>query len=280
MHPFIYIFDLEIPVFGLMIAIGVLCFSLLSLWLFRKHGIDEKTIDYLIIICAISGAMFAIGASIFDSLWHNIAEYKKNGTFTWKWAGITYSGGLLTAIITYIIVYIVILKNERHTVFNRLDLIVIGLCIAHGFGRIGCYFGGCCYGKEVPAHTFLSVYYPTDYGFAWVLPTQLYESFFLFALAIVLFFVVKKNRTAWYLIGYNTFRFFLEYLRGDSRGDSPFSFLTPSQFLSIIMLIGGIVLLVWRGKIENWLLKRNKDYKIYLNMTQDAKTTSSSEGDN
>ena len=46
--------------------------------------------------------------------------------------------------------------------FFFLDIIVVGLCVAHGFGRIGCFFGGCCYGKTVEPHTFLSIYYPIN----------------------------------------------------------------------------------------------------------------------
>ena len=81
---------------------------------------------------------------------------------------------------------------------------------------------------------------------------------FLFGLFATLLFFVKKNRSAWYLIGYNVFRFFLEYLRGDDRGASPFGFLSPSQFLSIVMLLMGIALLIWRKDIEKWLMKFNK----------------------
>lgn len=265
MKPELYVFGIEIPTFGLLIALGVLAFVLVTMKFFRLKGASEDTIDMLIIVCALSGGMFAIGASFFDSLWHTITEYKITGTWNFQLYGITYSGGLFTAIITYFIAYYFILKYQREKLFYFLDVVVIGLCLAHGFGRIGCFCGGCCYGKVVEPHSFLAVYYPTEIGKQWVLPTQLFEAVFLFGFAAILAFVIKKNRTAWYLIGYNVFRFLLEYLRGDDRGSSPFGFLTPSQFMSIIMLIMGILIIIFREKIEKWLLSKNKPILVSVN---------------
>lgn len=261
MKPELNIFGIEIPTFGLMISIGVLCFVIYILNMFRRKGITEDKIDTLIIICAIAGGMFAGGAALFDALWHNISHFKETGEFVWEWYGITFSGGLLSAAITFFIAHYIIMKKDRDKILFHLDIVVIGLCIAHAFGRIGCFFGGCCFGKIVEPNTFLSIYYPVfenGVEWAWVLPTQLYESAFLFILAAVLFFFVKKNRSAWYFIGYSIFRFLLEFLRGDDRGASPFGNLSPSQFLSIVMLIGGLILLLWREPIDNFLKSKNK----------------------
>ena len=260
MKPELHIFGITIPTFGLMVSIGVLCFALIILTLFRKNHISENKIDKLIIVCGLAGAIFALSAVFFDALWHNISTYKETGSFNWEWWGITFSGGLFGGILSYFIIYYFIMKYDRSKMFFFLDIIVVGLCVAHGFGRIGCFFGGCCYGKTVEPHTFLSIYYPINEAgttYAWILPTQLYEAVFLFIFAAILFFFIKKNRCGWYFIGYNVFRFLLEYLRGDDRGSSPFGFLSPSQFMSIIMFLWGIVLLIWRNPLENWLQKKN-----------------------
>ena len=45
------------------------------------------------------------------------------------------------------------------------------------------------------------------------------------------------------------FRFFLEFIRGDDRGASPFGFLTPSQLMSIIMIIGGVICFFIRKRV-------------------------------
>lgn len=256
MKPELHIFGIEIPLFGLMIATGVLCLTIIVIHLFRRHNVSEAKIDQLIVITAASGAMFALGASFFDGLWHSLSDYKLTGVFQYEFYGITFSGGLLTGFAAYMIIFYIFSKYDRYNMFFYLDFIVIGICIAHAFGRIGCFFGGCCYGKVVPEGTFLSMMYPTSKGMQNVYPTQLFESVFLFVFTFVLLFFVKKNRSAWYFIGYNVFRFLLEGLRGDDRGASPFGFLSPSQFLSIVMLAFGIVLLIFRKQIEAWLLKK------------------------
>ena len=45
MKPELHIFGITIPTFGLMVSIGVLCFALIILTLFRKNHISEKKID-------------------------------------------------------------------------------------------------------------------------------------------------------------------------------------------------------------------------------------------
>ena len=61
-HIKLFSLEFDLPLFGTMMAIGVLFFAIITLRLFHKHKIDETTIDKLIIIIAIAGAMFAIGA--------------------------------------------------------------------------------------------------------------------------------------------------------------------------------------------------------------------------
>lgn len=270
MHDIINLFGvIEIPTFGFMIAIGVLFFVLLLIYLLRKQFVNEYSIDNIIIVGGISGIIFALGAHVFDTLWHSISYMKEFGTpfkMMWSEGGITFSGGLFCGIICYFIIYPFFMKKERHNIFFYFDYIAIGICIAHAFGRLGCYFGGCCYGKVVPQGTFLSMLYPTENGWENVYPTQLFESVFLFGLFATLLFFVKKNRSAWYLIGYNVFRFVLEYFRGDDRGLSPFGVLTPSQLMGIILLVGGIVILFFRNQIENKL-------KPAIDNTDDEVTT-------
>lgn len=262
MHDTLKLFGVfSIPTFGTLIATGVLFFVILLIHLLRKNNVNERTIDNIILIGGISGIVFALGAHVFDTLWHSISYMKEHGTsfeMLWDQGGVTFSGGLFCGIICFFIIYPIFMKTERDKVFFYFDFIAIGICIAHAFGRLGCYFGGCCYGKVVPQGTFLSMIYPTELGYENIYPTQLFESVFLFILFAILLFGVKKNRTAWYLIGYNVFRFLLEYFRGDDRGSSPFGALSPSQLMSIILLVFGIVVLIFRKQIEEKLKTTNK----------------------
>ena len=68
-------------------------------------------------------------------------------------------------------------------------------------------------------------------------------------------------------------------MRGDDRGFSPFGFLSPSQFLSIIMLLMGIALLIWRKKIENWLTKKDFNPLLATDANIDVATDESNKED-
>ena len=51
-----------------------------------------------------------------------------------------------------------------------------------------------------------------------------------------------KHNLSLYLISYGIFRYFLEYLRGDNRGEL-IVLITPSQFWSLLMILLGIILI-------------------------------------
>ena len=55
MKPELHIFGITIPTFGLMVSIGVLCFTIIILTLFRKNHTSEKKIDKLIVVCGLAG---------------------------------------------------------------------------------------------------------------------------------------------------------------------------------------------------------------------------------
>ena len=147
-----------------------------------------------------------------------------------------------------------------------MNILITGVVLAHAFGRIGCFLAGCCYG--IPTDSFLGVVFPHGHAHdafpdTAIYPTQLFESLFLFGLFFVLHFVKKlrNNEVEIYLIAYGTWRFLVEFIRGDDRG-SLFGFITteynifptPSQYLSLLMIIGGIYLLV---RTKNKLLEKN-----------------------
>ena len=150
-----------------------------------------------------------------------------------------------------------------------MNTIIVGVVLAHAFGRIGCYFAGCCYG--IPTESFLGVVFP--YGHAHtafpgiaLFPTQLFEAAFLFALFIVLNVVkkVENKEVEVYLLGYGLWRILLEFIRGDDRGSFfPFistqynQFPTPSQYLSLLMILFGLYL-YFKPTIANRLTKSDK----------------------
>lgn len=274
----------------LMIILGAGLFIWLTISRLDKTGIGNSMVNRLIVICVIAALTMIIGARFFDCFWHAIdngyfekfpdlvkeigiidAIFKKNddplgdpiGFF--DQGGITFLGGLYGAIFGYAISYWFIFKHERHNIIHYLNIILPGLILAHGLGRIGCFLVGCCTGIRAPEPFGMIFPHSADEIASTypVLPTNLYEAIFLFILFIILFFVVKKNQTKIYMLSYGVFRFFLEYLRGDNRGAVPFiSWLSPSQLLSLIMLVIGILLFIFEDKLASWFKKFNKPLKV------------------
>ena len=168
-------------------------------------------------------------------------------------------GGLLLSVA----VFFAWCAIKRENVFRLSDMLVVAIPLGHAFGRVGCFFYGCCYGRI--SDSAFAVSFPRGSP-AWyeqlnggliapsaleslpVLPTQLVEA----AAALVLFAVLAMVclRTAktmpgfvsgCYFAGYALVRFPLEWLRGDPRAAvGPFSI---SQAISLGLLLGGFSLM-------------------------------------
>ena len=121
------------------------------------------------------------------------------------------------------------------------------ITLGHALGRIGCFLDGCCYGKTTG--TALDMFFPVLEKS--VLPTQLYESVFLFVLTGILLFLVFKFDFKYtfivYLGSYSIWRFVIEFFRDDPRGGF-ISFVSPSQFWSILIWIGIVPLFFFLKK--------------------------------
>ena len=139
--------------------------------------------------------------------------------------------------------------------WKYFDLGLASVALAQGFGRIGCFMAGCCYGAETSGP--LAVVFPDTCQYAPpgvpLVPTQLISSALDFLLFFFLILYDRKWKkrdgevTAWYLILYSAGRFILEFWRGDAiRGAvGP---LSTSQFIGIFTFLAGIILLALRRK--------------------------------
>jgi prolipoprotein diacylglyceryltransferase len=60
---------------------------------------------------------------------------------------------------------------------------------------------------------------------------------------LILFKKGKKYEMPIYMMAYAVWRFVAELMRNDYRGATVVDFLTPSQFISVLLLAGGLILL-------------------------------------
>lgn len=219
--------------YGLMIAIGILCVVALLYYFGKKKNISEKFIDFIFYDAIVSIAIGFFSATLFQSFYNYLA----NPEAGFKFGGMTFIGGLLGAAILFLAIYFIFKKRLKDS--HIIPIVSFAGCaipLAHAFGRIGCFFAGCCYGKETDS--FLGVKFPNLPNP--VHPTQLYEAVFLFALFAIIFILIMKkdfkHGISLYLCAYGIFRFFIEYLRNDNRGEFVAG-MSPSQFWSIIFVV-------------------------------------------
>ena len=176
--------------------------------------------------------------------------------------GFVFYGGFLGGALGYFIYA----KVYKIPFFGLTDNAVQSLPLGHAFGRIGCFCAGCCYGSETDS--FLGVVYshpadpycPTGVK---LLPTQLFESAFCLVLFFVIMLIQRKFKdlktgvlTIIYLLSYGTFRFLIEFIRGDEARRS-FLALSTSQWISIVLIVFGVVYSLILNKKAKEQLKAN-----------------------
>ena len=260
--------------YGLMIAVGILaCFGLLTLCC-KKFKIQEKFVDF-VYINGVAAIALGFGAAALFQATYNYIENPAEG---FKFEGITFIGGLIGGIVAFLGGYAIFRKRYTSRVTDILSIAPCCILIAHAFGRIGCLFAGCCHGPLTDAWygivqhqiTVGGVYYES----AKVVPTQLFEAIFLFALFAICFILLWKKKFRYnlsvYLIAYGIFRFCIEYLRADNRG-SFIPGVSPSQFWSILMVVSGVGLIF----LMRWLFKKRDEELALAAATEQAEEAES-----
>ena len=227
------------------ITLGVVA----ALIIFRIYA-DKKHISArLQNFCYLSGIASVILGYGCAVLFQAVYDFVSSGEFHLNSStGATFYGGLIGGASVFLLLYFTLgRKLCGQEIFENFRSVCgcasCGIVFAHAIGRIGCLMAGCCYGMET--NSIFGMYLPAI-GKT-VIPTQLYESVFLFLLFGVLttvFFKTKLNCLYIYMIAYGVFRFLIEFLRADDRGAFIPS-LSPSQAWSIILFLSGIGLLVW-----------------------------------
>jgi phosphatidylglycerol---prolipoprotein diacylglyceryl transferase len=157
-------------------------------------------------------------------------------------------------------------KKIKIPVMGMLDIMAIVTCLVHGFGRIGCFMAGCCYG--IPTDSFLGVIFTDPTCQAEPLhtalhPTQLYEATLIFSIMIVLWIYQSGKQFEGqlfllYLMSYAFGRGVLELFRGDiQRGFIIENILSNSQFISLIVITVSIFFYIKLKRKSKLLTPKN-----------------------
>lgn len=255
MFPGIHIGSIFIGTYAICALIGMFAAFPLSIRLYKKLTGDGLP---LIFVC-LSGALGVfIGMHLLFgvtnvSRWNTLFTAADPGEFFKRFhaifGGSVFYGGLLGGIAAGGIS----IKVQKIPADTATDCLAPAIAMFHGFARIGCFMGGCCYGIEWKyGITFTDAVVESANGVPRV-PVQLFEAGFEFLLSAFLWILMLKvpktqgKLLALYLLIYPVGRFMLEFLRGDEYRGYIFG-LSTSQFISILVFVSAAVYLLFSAR--------------------------------
>ncbi|MBO0412754.1 prolipoprotein diacylglyceryl transferase [Enterococcus hulanensis] len=254
------LFGLPIYWYAIIIVSGIA----IALWLSNREalrvGLKEDDMTNFI-LWALPIAI--IGARLYYILF-DLGPYLADPIqiFNTRSGGLAIYGGLIAATIV-LIVY------TRHNFIDPwlfLDVVAPGVLLAQAMGRWGNFTNHEAYGGETTRQFLESLHLPQfiinnmyiDGAFRQ--PTFFYESMWSLAGFILILIIRKKvsikhgELFLGYVIWYSFGRFFIEGMRTDSL--YLFGGIRVSQMLSVVLFVGGLVLLYYRRK-------KRTDIKLY-----------------
>ncbi len=225
--------------YGVMIALGVLTAVLVSMYRAKRRGLVPDEVLSFALYGIISGV---VGAKLMYCIVH-LREVIADPTLLWNGSGMLVYGAIIGAIGTLVLYC----RRKKLKFFEYFDLIMPSILLAQGFGRIGCFFAGCCYGKETTSCIGL-VFPEGSIAPAGVplWPTQLVSAGWHFLCAAVLFRYEKnpahrKTVGIAYLTLFGIGRFIIDFFRGDKQ--NVVRGVSLSQIGSIALAAAGAVLI-------------------------------------
>lgn len=141
-------------------------------------------------------------------------------------------------------------------IYIWFDAIFTGLMITHFFGRIGCLFYGCCYGRETNSPIRIHYRHPclkalreklVKHGSLY--PTQLFSasySLFIFLLVTIIWSIKGWGigiPTSLTFILYGIFRFMEEWFRFQKKMIR--GIFSPAQLICMVLIVLGTIHLIW-----------------------------------
>ena len=239
---------LNIHWYGVMYLIGFAA----AWWLAQRRTrlahcpLQREHVDDLIFYGALG---VVLGGRFGYVLFYNFDQFLAQPLWLFKvWeGGMAFHGGLLGVIVAMWLYARRIGVAFGDLLDNVAPLVPIGL----GMGRLGNFIGQELWGRA--ADLPWAVVFPKDPSGLARHPSQLYQA----ALEGLLLFVIvytfaRQPRPRWavgavFVMSYGCFRFIVEFFRQPDGhiGFDLFGWLTRGQLLSLPMIVGGLLLLVW-----------------------------------
>jgi phosphatidylglycerol:prolipoprotein diacylglycerol transferase len=246
-----------LPTYGFLVATGVLVGLMVAARLAQRQGQDPEkawNLGILAVLSAIVGAKVLLVVND----WSFYASHPRElFSLSMLQAGGVFYGGLLAAIA----VSVWYIRRNHMPVLRTCDAFAPGIALGHAIGRIGCFAAGCCYGKPTSLPWGVTFTNPLAHELVGtplnvhIHPTQLYESAVELINFFILYWLIRHKKFEGQVIGaymflYGFARYFLEFVRDDPERGSVFGgMMTGTQLISIILVVAGGLLWLWRRPI-------------------------------
>ncbi|MFA9559579.1 prolipoprotein diacylglyceryl transferase [Evansella sp. AB-rgal1] len=246
---------IEVYWYGLLIGLGAFLAYLLANHEAKKRGLPKDMFADLL--------LFALPAAIVGArLYYVIFRWEHYADNPIKVFAIT-EGGLAIhgALIASVLVAYFFAKKRGISFWKIADIAAPSILLGQAVGRWGNFMNQEVYGNEVsrsflenmmlPEFIINQMYIYDNGTYAYYAPTFLYESLWNILGVVILLLLRRVNLRRGemfitYAIWYSVGRFVIEGLRTDYL--LIFGVLKTAQVVSIITVVGGIILLVYRRK--------------------------------
>lgn len=259
-------FGLPLRTYGLMTVIGMVTCFFIQRHFGRKVGLSADQILTLWVYGGLASLTGARGLHVLV----NRADYAADpmSAFAFWDGGLAFIGAAVIGM-SFAVIY---LRQVKLPILRSLDALTLGIALTHGFGRLGCFFAGCCYGRQtelpwgvsfpvgsIAQYTLAQMGVITEFaGTAHRHPTQIYEAAATFVIGglLLLWYTRRRPRAGMivtgYMLAYPVIRFFLELVRDDPEREFVFRFpevaprlLSTTQLVALILIPVGLGVLRW-----------------------------------
>ena len=229
MYPYLAIGPLHLSTYALWIAVGWLTGVSVAVRMGRRADLPSKRLvdlAFWLLVAAIVGSRVGYWieqapvyfGECLDETLSDAARPLLCDDFWRPWrGGFVFYGGLALALPTLWF----LVRRYGLAPWPTFDAFAPALAVAHALGRVGCFFGGCCYGAV--CHVPWAVRFPEESlpGALPRHPTQLYEAGAEAAIFLGLLWLARRRPAAGrvfagWLVAYGAARFVIELFRGDA----------------------------------------------------------------
>jgi phosphatidylglycerol:prolipoprotein diacylglycerol transferase len=237
---------LDIHTYGVLVAVGFLVGLAVAARNARTEGVKPELISDLGVWLILAGMA---GGKLFHIIffWNDfLLGWREEGIRSLREGFVFYGGFIGASLAGWLYA-----RAKRIPFAKLADCCAPGVAIGHAFGRMGCFFNGCCYGKVCTLPW--AVKFPPPHLMAGipVHPTQIYEALgnVLLFLGLSAYYSRKRfdGQIFWlYVLGYGILRFCVEFFRGDYDTYFLGVFTFGHAVAALMILIGSTALLLCR----------------------------------